>query len=96
MLSLRRLAAWLKRVIRDDEILLCVCDKEGNHSIQGEGKVTELALLIFRDIPARILEKEHAIEARQYSGLLKGMRFAYGEDFSENELVTVLGYLRLK
>ena len=77
-----------------DIIYLCVCDKKGNHEVQGEAAVISIWTGVFRDIPARLIEKEHEVRSRQYSGLLESMRFAY-DGFSEYETVTALGYLRL-
>lgn len=50
----------------------------------------------FRDLPARVLDKEHDERACTYSGLLKGMREAYGESFHEDEYVTVVYFMKWK
>jgi hypothetical protein len=63
--------------------------------IVGVGEVTDQWFGTFKNIPARVIENEHEALARLYSGLLYSMRRAYGEDFSEEELVTVVTYKRL-
>ena len=88
---------------------LCVCTQTGviesegpdpitvpvhTHEIKGHGLVTDIWQGKFKDVPARYLELEHEIRSRQYSGLLDSMRKAYGEDFSINDEVVVLVYLR--
>jgi len=52
--------------------------------------ISQTAIHHFRNLPAKVIDLEHDRRARTYSGLLKGMREAYGEDFSENEYVTVV------
>lgn len=78
-----------------DFIELCVCDKAGNHDVQGHGVVTGVWLGGFADIPARLIEREHEVRSRTYSGLLASMRNAYGENFEENSAVVVLTYKRI-
>ena len=79
---------------------LCVCEpyfdvpQEMSHTVEGHGVVTDIWQGKFKDVPARYLELEHEIRSRQYSGLLDSMRKAYGEDFSINDEVVVLVYLR--
>jgi hypothetical protein len=78
-----------------ETILLCVCTRDPEtHDVQGSGKVTEVWVGQFADIPARYLEFEHETQSRLYSGLLESMEHAYGEDFDELEYVTVLTYRR--
>jgi hypothetical protein len=78
------------------EILLCVCDGEGNHDIQGKGIVLDAWMGQFKNVPARWLEKEHEKMSRVYSGLLTSMRRAYGPEFNEEEEVTALMYNRIE
>jgi len=59
-------------------------------SKEAEIVILETAIYRFRDLKAKVIDLEHDRRARTYSGLLKGMREAYGEDFSENEYVTVV------
>lgn len=75
-------------------VQLCVCVPE--HRIEGKAVIIDNWYGIFRDIPGRFLEKEHEEESRMYSGLLNSMRRAYGEDFNEDEEVTVVVYNRLE
>ena len=70
--------------------------QETRHEIQGLGVVVEMWKGKFRYIPAVYVEREHKARSRKYDGLLEAMRRAYGQDFSEEELVTVLGYRRVR
>jgi len=45
------------------------------------------------DIPAEDLLKEHDPQCRDHEGLLKVMKDAYGDDFSEYEIVTVVTFV---
>jgi len=76
-------------------IELCVCDKEGNHEVQGHGQVTGIWTGEFFNIPAQLIEREHEVRSRTYSGLLASMRNAYGEDFPASAQVVVLTYQRI-
>jgi len=79
----------------EDIILLCVCTRDPEqHDVQGSGKVLEVWVGVFADIPARYIENEHETRSRYYSGLLESMENAYGEEFDELEYVTVLTYRR--
>ena len=62
----------------------------GEDKREAEIVILETAIYRFRDLKAKVIDLEHDRRARTYSGLLKGMREAYGEDFSENEYVTVV------
>jgi hypothetical protein len=63
-------------------------------TIVGEAVITGKLYLHFEDVPAKYIENEHEESSRVYSGLLASMRRAYGDDFSEKSLVTVLIYER--
>ena len=83
-------------------IALCVCTHRQTDTytcpeedIQGHGKVISVWRGSFSAIPARLIEHEHELESRGYSGLLHSMRRAYGEAFSENNDVVVLTYERI-
>lgn len=67
----------------------------GVSTIVGEGRPTDLWLGEFRDLPARLIEKEHEIPSRLYSGLLESMRRAYGPEFDETDEVTAFTYERI-
>jgi hypothetical protein len=75
-------------------IELCVCDKEGNHEVKGHAMVMGIWQGMFFEIPARLIEREHEVRSRTYSGLLASMRNAYGENFREDNFVVVLSYQR--
>lgn len=68
--------------------------KESYEKAVVEIGILETAIYLFRDLKAKVIDFEHDRRARTYSGLLKGMREAYGEDFSENEYVTVVFFKR--
>lgn len=88
---------WSYATAIDKKLKLCVCeaqcldpDKCGkdvdntscdNCTIEGEGQVTSTWTGKFYNIPARLIEYEHEVRSRSYSGLLASMKFAYGEKF---------------
>lgn len=61
---------------------------------QGVGLVAGHWVGQLKDLPARVIEREHEAESRSYSGLLFSLRRAYGQDFSDGEYVTALFYVR--
>ncbi len=86
-----------------EQIELCVCTRgEGmvdgtiseTHDVQGIGRVVDLWFGRFNSIPARVLQWEHEMRSREYTGLLASMRNAYGVDFDESSSVTVVVYYR--
>lgn len=84
---------WLGTV--GEEIELCVCsDDNVTHEIKGHGIVTDIWYGPFFAIPAKLIDQEHEVRSRQYSGLLESMRKAYGVSFLEEKDVVVLTYLR--
>lgn len=90
--TIRRGLKWYND---DNEFLeLCVCVPKCE--IKGVGKVEFREKFLFKDIPARYLEYEHESRSRLYSGCLESMKKAYGENFTEDTEVTVLGYTRIK
>jgi hypothetical protein len=76
-------------------IELCVCDKAGNHDVKGHAVVTGIWEGLFYQIPAKLIEREHELRSRSYSGLLDSMRNAYGENFQEDNSVVILTYNRV-
>lgn len=74
---------------------LCVCLPVGEHRVEGTGEVQELWFGKFKNIPARLLRNEHEVRSRTYDGLLDSMCFAYGVNFTEYNLVTVVVYRRV-
>jgi len=89
---------WYNRVRKGDIIDLqetIVGDTDTIQTIAGEGKITGKVYTTFKDIPARYVEKEHEEKSRVYSGLFESMKKAYGDEFDENSLVTVLFYERI-
>ncbi len=64
-------------------------------TIVGEATVKGKVYVTFEDVPARYIENEHEESSRVYSGLLASMKRAYGEKFTEKDLVTVLIYKRI-
>jgi len=93
-ITIRNGSKWFND--KHETLDLCVCGKDGlDHQIVGHGKVEFKEEYQFRNIPARYLEFEHCEDSRTYSGLFKAMKRAYGDDFSEDSIVTVMGYLRI-
>lgn len=97
------------RVDKGTELLLCVCtdrcltsicneawseDVCGNCHRVGRGQVLSTWTGKFRDIPARLIENEHEIRSRLYSGLYDSMEKAYGDSFRGGATVTVVEYVR--
>lgn len=94
--TVRRGNKWFNQAKPQQEIELCVCNEVGNHNVIGVGVIEEMLFTTFSEIPARLIESEHEMSSRLYSGLLYSMRKAYGKDFNESELVTVIKYRRVK
>jgi hypothetical protein len=63
--------------------------------IVGLGEVTDQWFGHFDEVPARLIEHEHEVRSRQYSGLLASMQKAYGDSFEEENFVTVIVYKRV-
>lgn len=61
----------------------------------GQGIVVDVSKCVFRELPARTVELCHSPNSRTYTSLLAAMRRAYGDDFSEDEIVVVMTYQRL-
>jgi hypothetical protein len=87
---------WAKIASEDQDIELCVCDPPDTHTIQGQGTIVEVWHGSFADVPARLIEQEHEIRSRQFSGLYDSMKKAYGDKIDLDSEVTVLKYLRQK
>jgi hypothetical protein len=96
----------------NEDLILCVCSNRcmdsvcyedpaaeacGNCDRQGTGKVVEIWTGAFYDVPARLIENEHEICSRSYTGLYTSMIKAYGgwTDFYDGSDVTVVAYERL-
>jgi hypothetical protein len=77
-------------------IELCVClPTPEDHHIQGTAQIVSTWFGRFQDIPARLINKEHEVRSRQYSGLFASMQHAYGDSFTEDSPVTVITYKRI-
>lgn len=88
---------WNNLVNVGDWVALCVClPTPDDHHLAGIGKVVELWTGAFTNIPARLLEQEHEISSRNYSGLFNSMKKAYGTTFSDSSVVTIVAYERVK
>lgn len=72
---------------------LCCC--VDGHKIVGMGEILKTRYCPFDTILAKDIELEHEGSSRLYSGLLESMRRAYGEEFKEDEYVTLVFYRRL-
>ena len=87
---------WYDQVVVTDIVDLVVQTHLGDKGRKvGTGRIFSKKLVIFFDILARDIDSEHEISSRNYSGLLASMRKAYGDDFDEDSLVTVLAYRRI-
>lgn len=71
---------------------LCVCVPYCH--IEGYGATVSTWMGRFKDVPACLIENEHELESRRYSGLKASMERAYGNLFNEDSVVTVLSYQR--
>lgn len=87
--------------VQGQQIELCVCAHRQTdiytcpqEDVQGLATVENIWVGKMCDVPAKLIETEHEIRSRQYSGLLDSMRKAYGDAFSEDNQVVVLTYLR--
>lgn len=47
---------------------------------------------VFREIPVEDLKMHHNTSCRELSGLFRKMQRVYGEDFSQNEVVTIIKF----
>lgn len=98
--TVRRGAKWYEE--GDKELDLCHCQQQGSyqgeplivHEIVGTARILTRVLMQFQNLTDRMIEDEHEESSRNVAGLLESMRRAYGEEFSENEFVTVLRYWR--
>lgn len=101
---------WLSRVTHDPNLILCVCSDRcespqtcsdplsescGVCTRSGKATVVSSGYGAFQDVPAKLLEHEHELRSRQYSGLRDSMTKAYGSSFNEGSEVTVIVYERL-
>lgn len=77
----------------NEHIELCVCVP--NCHVAGHGRVIEVYQCKFIDVPARLIQFEHELESRLYSGLYDSMKRAYDDKFDHMSDVTVLVYKRL-
>jgi hypothetical protein len=59
----------------------------------GTGVVRKVWTAPFKDVLARVLDRNHA-GSQSYSSVLDAMRKAYGPDFQEDEIVVFLDYKR--
>lgn len=90
-----------------ERLILCVCssfcrDPETCNNVSqpqcqvcvrtGEGVIERLWIGNFCDIYARDLRYEHEERSRNYNGLLESMTKAYGEEFTEEDIVVVVTY----
>ena len=91
--TVRRGDKWFNRVSGGTSIQLQET-LEGKSEVVGSGRVKDVWLGRFVGVPASLIEIEHEESSRTYSGLLASMRRAYGEEFSENDVVTVFSYER--
>ena len=87
--TVRRGDKWLRNYLQGvrDVVLTDKDDKP-----VGEGFIQEVAYMPFNMVGVPYLGKEHDPSCVTYNGLLQGMRAAYGEDFSEDESVTVIQF----
>jgi hypothetical protein len=93
--TLRLGEKWFKT--KDGETIeLCECSADNTtHTVVGHAEIVGRWYGMFTYLPARLIEKEHEISSRMYSGLLKSMRRAYGQDFNEESNCTALSYKRI-
>lgn len=96
---------WNNLVNIGDWVALCVCMRHSpdhssvlneTHYLTGIGKVVELWTGAFTNIPARLIEQEHEMSSRNYSGLFDSMKRAYGTAFNADSVVTIVAYERVK
>ena len=78
----------------DGNLNLCHCRKDDDHVIVGHGRVLTRTLISFSSLTDHMLVDEHEESSRTVAGVLASMRRAYGDDFSEDERVTILAYWR--
>lgn len=84
---------WYDNAIADGDLELCYCH-DGQHEIVGHAKVAERLLMPFAMITDGLLMYEHEKSSRRKDGLRESMKRAYGDNFSEHALCTILTYTR--
>ena len=88
--TIRRIGKWV-RVSKGHIIDLT----DGpDHKFVGTGRIVKIWTAPFKDVLAKVLDRNHA-GSQSYSSVLTSLRNAYGADFSENEIVVFLDYKRI-
>lgn len=98
--TVRRGEKWFNE--GDRELDLCHCQQQGSyqgeplivHEVVGTARIINRVLMQFRHLTDRMVADEHEESSRTVAGLLESMRRAYGDEFGEDEFVTVLRYWR--
>lgn len=93
--TVRRGTRWAASKI-GDPVELVIQDPANReaYAVIGMGSILGIEVIKkFRDIPARVLEREHELSSRIYSGLLESMQRAYGSVFKDTDEVTVVSYV---
>jgi hypothetical protein len=87
---------WYWRLDEGDDIEICRCETaNGPHVVTGRGFVTKAVYGPFCDMPDAWTEKNHSLGSnRSMAELAKAMKSAYGDQFDETSLVTVIFYKR--
>lgn len=100
--TVRRGDKWMQRAVdifAEDQPLFELVQQDPRmrevKTVVGHGALISANLTRFCDISARDIQYEHEESSRLYDGLLASMRRAYGDEFSEDENVTVVTYLRV-
>ena len=96
--TIRNSPKWYRDVEVGDKVELIwqALDTWGgmNDVPQGIGIIIDKKVELFYNLKAKDIDHEHEISSRTYSGLLASMRRAYGDDFGEDSVVTILTYRR--
>lgn len=77
---------WAEKCLIGDQVK-CI---DGNGKIWGVGNVVGMCLLPFNMIPDSIIVQQHSIHTQNRYGLAKEMKLAYGDEFNEERLCTVI------
>lgn len=92
----RRGTEWISLADKGDVVDICICSEDKQeHLIVGTAVIGGTWVGLFRNIPARLVEKDHVDEYRNYTSQLSALRQAYHGEFDEGDMVTVLWYRRL-
>lgn len=88
---------WFRRLDIGDKLDICLCETaDGPHEIVGVAKVVEVTRAEFDHLTLVDWVTNHSKNANtSHAALSDAMTRAYGDDFSEDAIVTIIYYTRV-